>query len=603
MTKLSLTRLLLLFALFVSIGIGVSIGTQTYALDQLRIRGKAYDDIIRGKDIIADILPPPLFLVESYALASESILHPQLRSEDLNRLAVLRAEYDARRKFWNASELGDTEKALLNEEVVATADEFWSVYDEKILPALKSDAPIDTTIVQPLMEAYKTHRKAVTHLVTVASAHLMTTEETVIARSALLQWLALGGSAACVVMFIGGIVLLHRRAIRPLVQLTGEMQLIASGDLDRDVPHRHRHDEMGSMARALETFRQDGHHKQALEAEALTSAAERERERGAHDEARARDAMELARVVDRLGHGLQQLAECDMRVVLDGEFVSHAEPIRIDFNRAVAVLQETLGAAMAMSSHLLDETSNMRGAADELARRAEAQAASLEETAAAIRQITSTVGDFDRLTGETLLLMERAGESVAASDSVVGEAVSAMRRIEKASDEIGQIIGVIDEIAFQTNLLALNAGVEAARAGDAGKGFAVVAQEVRELAQRSASAAREIKSLVQRANAEVETGVGLVGRTGTALASIGEVVGQVNRKVGTIANGVSEQASGLRQITVSVDHIDKMTQKNAVMAQDVTEIGLRLRTACEALNGQIGRFRLTEDQPRLRLAG
>ena len=162
-----------------------------------------------------------------------------------------------------------------------------------------------------------------------------------------------------------------------------------------------------------------------------------------------------------------------------------------------------------------------------MSRRTEQQAASLEETAAALDEITATVRktaegaqSADRIVTATRLEAEQSGR-------VVEQAVTAMRAIETSAQKIAQIIGVIDEIAFQTNLLALNAGVEAARAGEAGRGFAVVASEVRALAQRSAQAAKDIKVLIATSSTQVEAGVARVGDTGRALGRISAQVSEI----------------------------------------------------------------------------
>jgi methyl-accepting chemotaxis protein len=165
------------------------------------------------------------------------------------------------------------------------------------------------------------------------------------------------------------------------------------------------------------------------------------------------------------------------------------------------------------------------------------------------------------------------------SSGVVDQTTQAMTRIEESSRQIGQIIGVIDEIAFQTNLLALNAGVEAARAGDAGKGFAVVASEVRALAQRSAEAAREIKTLISASTGEVDQGVRLVGQTGEALRQIIERVIKVDAVVAEIAASVHEQASALNEVNTAINHMDQVTQQNAAMVEEST-------AASHALNGE-----------------
>eukprot|EP01035_Chromulina_nebulosa_P010736 gene10736-biopygen8987 len=168
-----------------------------------------------------------------------------------------------------------------------------------------------------------------------------------------------------------------------------------------------------------------------------------------------------------------------------------------------------------------------------------------------------------------------------------------MSEIEKSSGQIGQIIGVIDEIAFQTNLLALNAGVEAARAGDAGKGFAVVAQEVRELAQRSATAAKEIKALVSTSSQQVAQGVALVGKTGSALESIVSEINNIAELIGDIAHSAQEQATGINEINSAVSQMDRMTQQNASMVEETATSSVSLVDDADRLAELVARFKLS----------
>jgi len=177
----------------------------------------------------------------------------------------------------------------------------------------------------------------------------------------------------------------------------------------------------------------------------------------------------------------------------------------------------------------------------------------------------------------------------------VSDAVEAMGLIENSSDEIGKIIGVIDQIAFQTNLLALNAGVEAARAGEAGKGFAVVAQEVRELAQRSATAAKEIKELISASTGHVEKGVHLVGVTGETLTSIVEQITEVSLNVNAIVTASQEQSVGLREINQAVNAIDQGTQQNAAMVEESSAAAHSLSIEAASLFEMVEKFKLRED--------
>ena len=172
-----------------------------------------------------------------------------------------------------------------------------------------------------------------------------------------------------------------------------------------------------------------------------------------------------------------------------------------------------------------------------------------------------------------------------------------MGSIEESSQQIGQIIGVIDEIAFQTNLLALNAGVEAARAGDAGRGFAVVASEVRALAQRSAEAAKEIKQLISTSHGQVEQGVALVGETGPSLERIVAKVLQINSVVSDIAAGAAQQAAGLQHVNSAVTQIDQATQHNAAMAEQANAASRSLEQESEGLMGLVDQFHVGARAP------
>jgi methyl-accepting chemotaxis protein len=189
-------------------------------------------------------------------------------------------------------------------------------------------------------------------------------------------------------------------------------------------------------------------------------------------------------------------------------------------------------------------------------------------------------------------VVSRTKLDVDRSGVIVQQAIAAMGNIEDSSRQVGQIIGVIDEIAFQTNLLALNAGVEAARAGDAGRGFAVVASEVRGLAQRSAEAAREIKALVAASATQVKAGVKLVGETGDVLGQIVTKILEVNTLVGSIAGSVQQQSSGLAEISTAVTQMDQVTQQNAAMVEETTAASHALAGQASDLARMTGRFQL-----------
>ncbi len=266
--------------------------------------------------------------------------------------------------------------------------------------------------------------------------------------------------------------------------------------------------------------------------------------------------------------------------------------MRSDFNASAGKLQEALASVSENARGIDAGAREIRAAADDLAKRTEQQAAAVEETAAALEQITTTVKDSTRRAQEAGALANRARHDAEQSGEVVRRAISAMERIEKSSEEIANIIGVIDEIAFQTNLLALNAGVEAARAGEAGKGFAVVAQEVRELAQRSAHAAKEIKALITTSNGQVQEGVELVGETGKALTTIVSEVHDIDRNIAAIVEAAQEQSSGLQQINTAVNQMDQDTQRNAAMVEESTAASHGLAREVASLNQLLAQFKL-----------
>jgi methyl-accepting chemotaxis protein len=213
-----------------------------------------------------------------------------------------------------------------------------------------------------------------------------------------------------------------------------------------------------------------------------------------------------------------------------------------------------------------------------------------------LEEITTAVKDSALRAEEAGVLVTRARMGAEKSGDVVRSATVAMQEIAKSSSEIGNIISVIDEIAFQTNLLALNAGVEAARAGEAGKGFAVVAQEVRELAQRSAKAAKEIKILISASGEQVRAGVDLVGKTGVSLATIASEVVEINRHVVAIVKAAKEQSVALAEINTAVNSMDQGTQQNAAMVEQSTAASHSLAREAAGLNELLSRFRIGDQR-------
>ena len=378
----------------------------------------------------------------------------------------------------------------------------------------------------------------------------------------------------------------------PLSGLSKTMEVLAQGSVDVEVVGAQRKDEVGGMARSVQVFKDNALALRTAEAAQQRASAETEAERRRNQEAAEAAAGEQAFVMENIATGLTRLADGDLTYRVDAQFPPAYQRLQNDFNGAIAQMEEAMRTIVHAANGIGAGSDEIASAADDLSRRSEQQAASLEETAAALDEITATVKRSSAGAVEASRVVTSTRSDAERSAVVVRGAVDAMNEIEKSSQEISQIIGVIDEIAFQTNLLALNAGVEAARAGDAGRGFAVVAQEVRALAQRSADAAKEIKTLISTSSQQVSQGVSMVGQTGDALQAIVGKVSEIDGLVSEIAASGQEQATGLNQVNAAVNQMDQTVQQNAAMVEESTAASHALKGEANGLMQMIGRFQV-----------
>ncbi|WP_341365895.1 HAMP domain-containing methyl-accepting chemotaxis protein [Yoonia sp. BS5-3] len=375
----------------------------------------------------------------------------------------------------------------------------------------------------------------------------------------------------------------------PLRTLAKTTQALADGNTSVMIEGREHKHELGQMARALNVFR---------------DTIERDHETAVRT---AQENAEQELVVTTLSNALKALADGNLDKRLNQKFKDSYEPLRLNFNTTLDRLEETMQHVISAAKAVESGVGKINNASQDLSERTANQAATLEQSAAALDELTVSIKSSAEQNKEVDHTVQQARQEAKASEAVVSDAVMAMGRIEESSAQISQITDVISDISFQTNLLALNAGVEAARAGEAGRGFAVVASEVRALAQRSSEAAREVSDLIEKSTSEVAEGTKLVNHAGDALVKIVAAVDSVSQLISEITSRSAEQATGLTEINVGINMLDEVTQKNAGMVDMSFAQGQRLVTEAQRLEELINQFQITHSgtgssSPRLALS-
>jgi methyl-accepting chemotaxis protein len=381
---------------------------------------------------------------------------------------------------------------------------------------------------------------------------------------------------------------------KPLQRVTEMMKRLANGEIDLPIDGQNRRDEIGDMIRSVVIFRDNALERVRLEKEADDN---RLREAKAQEEQaaeRARIEAEQSDALDALSEMLTKIAEGNLQEAMREDLAEDYAAMASTFNDAVETLRQTLVEVRHTSEEINAGTGNLASSADDLARRTERQAASLEESVRALGELNDMVQASAKNAHKTSEFVEEANAHANRSGEVVARAVEAMDQINESSEKINMIVGVIDEIAFQTNLLALNAGVEAARAGEAGRGFGVVAQEVRELSIRSGNAAKEIRELIAASSEQVSAGVSLVQETGDALSVIHEHFASIRDLVSTISKSATDQSTGLNELNDTVRGVEHITQANAAMVEENTAEIHGLRSQVEVLSQKIDRFKVRD---------
>lgn len=372
-----------------------------------------------------------------------------------------------------------------------------------------------------------------------------------------------------------GVVLMVRRQVTgPVVAMTGLMDRLANGDDGMAVPDTERRDEIGNMARAVLVFRDNARAQAAAQTEKTRADAEQKL------------------VVDTLSEGLGCLAKGDLTFEIEAQFTTAYAQVKTNFNGAMTSLRELIGTVIDSAQTLRTGSHEIAQAAEDLARRTEGNAASLEETSASLTQIDGRIKATAVAAGRTVARADEAISTVSGGRSIADEAVQAMSRVRDSAKGIDEVIEGVDKIAFQTRVLAMNAAVEAGRAGEAGRGFAVVADLVSALAMRAEDEARRARDQLTVTQTDIVAAVEAVQKIDSALTDISDGVGEVHGLLGGMATDNQAQASAITQISAAMNVMDQSTQQNAAMVEQTSAAARNLSVEVQALSEEAARFKL-----------
>ncbi|MEY9418801.1 methyl-accepting chemotaxis protein [Bradyrhizobium japonicum] len=537
--RLSLSSAVIAFGIVLAIGFTAVVSTSLYALRELKVGGPLYSDIKLGNDLIADILPPPEYVIEAYLEATLAMREPDQLSAHGERLVQLRKDYDERKAFWTTSSLSTDLKTALVSKSDAEVQKFWKLLSDQLLPALKAkDVPGAERAYAQLKGAYTAHRAVIDSIVESANKQNADMEKLAAERDSSILYILLGVSAAVLAFIAAGLLGVALGVVRPIVRMTDTMQKLATGDLAADIPFAHRQDEVGSMAGALQVFKQGAIENSRLREEQLQKEQEAATaKRGA----------------------LHQMAETVERET--GRSVDSASVASQGVERAASSLSEIARSLSAESQAVASASTQALGSSQTVT-------AAAEELSASIRDIATQVARTSTVTKSAVAGREQARSTIQAL-------AGAVKKIAEVSDLIGGIAG-------QTNLLALNATIEAARAGEAGRGFAVVAAEVKSLSDQTAKSTEEIGRLIAEVQASTKAAV-------DAVETMGGHIVEIDGVATSVAAAMEEQDSATREIARSISEsasaAKEVSAKIANVSRDAASVDARATEVRQAIAG------------------